>query len=149
MSSVITPPALRSTCASPSPSPSAANTSRRESMHVTTARRRLGRTSRWRSDSEAANTSLLASSSSIVLSTMTLYVLARIFGRMATGMPLEMTLLPGARALLALHAREAPQRDDLCGAFCGVLALGAAGIAAGADGGEPIDQDAVVLAAAR
>ncbi len=42
--------------------------------------------------------------------------------------PLEMTLLAGARELLAIHARELPQRDDLCGAFCGALALGAAGI---------------------
>jgi hypothetical protein len=58
---------------------------------------------------------------------------------------LEATLLPGARALLALHARELPQRDDLCGAFCGALALGAAGIAA--RDGEPLDQDAVALAA--
>ncbi|MFI5004964.1 MAG: DUF6885 family protein, partial [Solirubrobacterales bacterium] len=41
---------------------------------------------------------------------------------------LEIALLPGARELLALHARELPQRDDLCGAFCGALALGAAGI---------------------
>jgi hypothetical protein len=57
----------------------------------------------------------------------------------------ELTLLPGARALLALHARELPQRDDLCGAFCGALALGAAGIA-GSDGA-PFDQDAVALAA--
>ncbi len=57
-----------------------------------------------------------------------------------------MTLLPGARALLALHARELPQRDDLCGAFCGALALGAAGVAVG-PAGEPIDQDAVALAA--
>jgi hypothetical protein len=59
--------------------------------------------------------------------------------------PLEMTLLPGARELLAVHARELPQRDDLCGAFCGALALRAAGI----DGhdGAPLDQDAVALAA--
>jgi hypothetical protein len=57
----------------------------------------------------------------------------------------ELTLLPGARALLALHARELPQRDDLCGAFCGTLALGAAGVE-GADGA-PLDQDAVALAA--
>ncbi len=83
------------------------------------------------------------------------------------------TLLPGARALLAFHASELPQRDDLCGAFCGALALHAAGVEhfaggplshtgisagdAGAppshagmsigDGGEPIDQDAVALAA--
>jgi hypothetical protein len=56
-----------------------------------------------------------------------------------------MTLLPGARELLAVHARELPQRDDLCGAFCGALALNAAGIA-GRDG-DPIDQDAVALAA--
>ena len=59
--------------------------------------------------------------------------------------PLEMTLLPGARELLAFHARELPQRDDLCGAFCGALALRAAGI--DAHGGEPLDQDAVALAA--
>jgi hypothetical protein len=56
-----------------------------------------------------------------------------------------MTLLPGARALLAAHVRELPQRDDLCGAFCGALALRAAGI--NAYGEEPVDQDAVALAA--
>ncbi len=64
---------------------------------------------------------------------------------MAPPAPLEMTLLPGARALLAAHARELPQRDDLCGAFCGALALGAAGL--GERGGEPNDQDAVAQAA--
>jgi hypothetical protein len=57
----------------------------------------------------------------------------------------ELTLVPGARELLADHARELPQRDDLCGAFCGALALQAAGIASG--GPEPLDQDAVALAA--
>jgi hypothetical protein len=56
-----------------------------------------------------------------------------------------MALLPGARELLALHARELPQRDDLCGAFCGALALRAAGIERVA--GEPVDQDTVALAA--
>jgi hypothetical protein len=56
-----------------------------------------------------------------------------------------MALLPGARELLAIHARELPQRDDLCGAFCGALALQAAGIVE--RGGEPLDQDAVALAA--
>ncbi len=59
--------------------------------------------------------------------------------------PLETTLLAGARELLAAHARELPQRDDLCGAFCGALALRAAGI--DERGGEPIDQDAVAIAA--
>ncbi len=58
---------------------------------------------------------------------------------------LDVTLLPGARELLALHARELPQRDDLCGAFCGALALGAAGLLE--RNGEPLDQDAVALAA--
>ncbi len=58
---------------------------------------------------------------------------------------LDVTLLAGARALLALHARELPQRDDLCGAFCGALALGAAGIEE--HDSELIDQDAVALAA--
>jgi hypothetical protein len=56
-----------------------------------------------------------------------------------------MTLLPGARQLLAVHARELPQRDDLCGAFCGALALRAAGIEQ--LDGEPLDQDAVAIAA--
>jgi hypothetical protein len=59
---------------------------------------------------------------------------------------LSVTLLPGTAELLAAHARALPQRDDLCGAFCGSLALSAAGIAQGADGG-PLDQDAVALAA--
>jgi hypothetical protein len=56
-----------------------------------------------------------------------------------------MTLLPGADRLLRLHARDLPQRDDLCGAFCAALALRAAGIEQRAD--EPLDQDAVALAA--
>jgi hypothetical protein len=64
---------------------------------------------------------------------------------MAGAQDLNITLLPGAQALLELHAQELPQRDDLCGAFCGALALGAAGI--GEHGGEPVDQDAVALAA--
>jgi hypothetical protein len=58
---------------------------------------------------------------------------------------LGMTLLPGARELLEQHARELPQRDDLCGAFCGALALRAAGIAERS--GDPVDQDAVAVAA--
>jgi hypothetical protein len=53
---------------------------------------------------------------------------------------LELTLLAGAHALLAAHARELPQRDDQCGAFCGALALEAAGV-------ERIDQDDVARAA--
>jgi hypothetical protein len=59
--------------------------------------------------------------------------------------PLDVTLLPGARELLSVHAHELPQRDDLCGAFCGSLALRAAGI--DEHRGEPLDQDAVALAA--
>ncbi len=58
---------------------------------------------------------------------------------------LETTLLSGARALLARHARELPQRDELCGAFCGSLALAAGGVPA--RGEEPLDQDAVAIAA--
>jgi len=54
-------------------------------------------------------------------------------------------LLAGTRELIAAHAREVPQRDDLCGAFCGALALRAAGVH-GADGSE-LDQDEVALAA--
>jgi hypothetical protein len=66
---------------------------------------------------------------------------------MTTGTSLDLTLLPGARTLLAMHARELPQRDDLCGAFCGALALGAADVARVPGQGEPIDQDTVALAA--
>lgn len=64
---------------------------------------------------------------------------------MPSSTPLKMTMLAGARELLAAHARELPQRDDLCGAFCGALALHAAGICTRE--GEPLDQDAVALAA--
>ncbi len=56
-----------------------------------------------------------------------------------------MSLLPGARELLDAHAAALPQRDDLCGAFCGALALNAAGLRE--RDGEPLDQDAVALAA--
>ncbi|MCW3029176.1 MAG: hypothetical protein JWN81_2387 [Solirubrobacterales bacterium] len=56
-----------------------------------------------------------------------------------------MTLLPGAETLLRSHARELPQRDDLCGAFCAALALHAAGIEERR--GQAVDQDAVALAA--
>ncbi len=58
---------------------------------------------------------------------------------------LETTLLAGSEALLASHAQALPQRDDLCGAFCGALALAATGIAQWR--GEAIDQDAVARAA--
>lgn len=58
---------------------------------------------------------------------------------------LELTLLTGARTLLDTHARELPQRDDLCGAFCGALALSAAGLIE--RDGEPLDQDGVAAAA--
>jgi hypothetical protein len=58
---------------------------------------------------------------------------------------LELKLLPGAHELLQTHAAELPQRDDLCGAFCGALALSAAAIEQ--HGGEPADQDAVARAA--
>jgi hypothetical protein len=64
---------------------------------------------------------------------------------MGTAAALDLTLLEGARALLRAHALELPQRDDLCGAFCGALAMHAAGIEE--VGGEWLDQDAVALAA--
>jgi hypothetical protein len=49
-------------------------------------------------------------------------------------------LLPGAARLAELHAAELPQKDELCGSFCTLLALRAAGI-------EVADQDTVALAA--
>jgi hypothetical protein len=69
---------------------------------------------------------------------------------MSRPLPLEIALLAGAPELLAVHARELPQRDDLCGAFCGALALRAAGISEyerQPDGRQPVDQDEVALAA--
>jgi hypothetical protein len=58
---------------------------------------------------------------------------------------LSVSLLPGARELLRVHARELPQRDDFCGAFCGSLALAAARVEAIT--GARLDQDGVALAA--
>jgi hypothetical protein len=63
----------------------------------------------------------------------------------AEGVVLRTRLLAGAPKLLALHRRELPQRDDLCGAFCAALALRAAGIEQ--HDGEPLDQDTVALQA--
>jgi hypothetical protein len=63
----------------------------------------------------------------------------------ASAPTLEIDLLPGARELLAAHAQELPQRDDLCGAFCAALALRAARLEAGT--ARAIDQDEVALAA--
>jgi hypothetical protein len=63
----------------------------------------------------------------------------------SNALPLDLTLLPGARGLLARHAQALPQRDELCGAFAGALALTAAGVEDYR--GEPVDQDTVALAA--
>jgi hypothetical protein len=48
-------------------------------------------------------------------------------------------LVPVARDLAALHEREIPQKDQLCGPFWGALALAAAG--------HPVGQDEVALRA--
>ena len=53
--------------------------------------------------------------------------------------------VPGPPDLARLHAKELPQKDHLCGAFWGALALQAAGFRE-ADGG-PVDQDLVALRA--
>lgn len=64
-------------------------------------------------------------------------------------MALLSVLLPGAAGLVAAQAAELPQKDGLCGAFWGLLALRAAGVTrAPAGAGDPrLDQDAVALAA--
>jgi hypothetical protein len=54
----------------------------------------------------------------------------------------ELLLANGAERLAALHAAELPQKDELCGAFCVLMALGAAGLADPAT-----DQDAVAASA--
>jgi hypothetical protein len=59
---------------------------------------------------------------------------------------LELTLLPSAWGLLELHAAELPQKDDLCGAFWGMLVLRAAGQELAGEPPVPIDQDAVGIA---
>ncbi len=64
---------------------------------------------------------------------------------MAAPPVIGMRLLAGGRELLGAHAQELPQRDDICGAFCGALALRAAGIERAGDGA--LDQDAVAVAA--
>jgi hypothetical protein len=53
---------------------------------------------------------------------------------------LNLRPIPGAERLLELHAAELPQKNELCGAFWGTLALRLAGVA---DGEDPVDQDAV------
>ena len=58
----------------------------------------------------------------------------------------RLELLPGGDRLLAEHATELPQKNDLCGAFWGCLALRATGWAATPDG-DVLDQDAVGIRA--
>lgn len=57
---------------------------------------------------------------------------------------MRLILFSGAESLLELHAAELPQKNELCGAFWGTLALRNAGVTL--DDG-PLDQDAVGLAA--
>jgi hypothetical protein len=52
--------------------------------------------------------------------------------------------IPGAERLVELHGAELPQKDELCGAFWGTLALRLAGVT---DGGTPVDQDRVAALA--
>jgi uncharacterized protein DUF6885 len=54
----------------------------------------------------------------------------------------QVTLPTSAARFLDLHAAELPQKDELCGAFCVLLALRTAGLADGA-----ADQDAVAAVA--
>lgn len=58
----------------------------------------------------------------------------------------RLRLLPGGDRLLAEHAAELPQKNDLCGAFWGCLALRSAGWTNAPDG-DVLDQDAVAIRA--
>lgn len=58
----------------------------------------------------------------------------------------RLALLPGGERLLAEHAAELPQKNDLCGAFWGCLALRATGWSSTPDG-DVLDQDAVGIRA--
>jgi hypothetical protein len=55
---------------------------------------------------------------------------------------LDVVLVRGAARFLVLHAAELPQKDELCGAFCALLALRAAEVGDGA-----LDQDDVAAVA--
>ena len=70
---------------------------------------------------------------------------ARIFGECRLRRERRSRCFPVPAHFSAFHARELPQRDDLCGAFCAALALRAGGIEE--HRGDPVDQDAVALAA--
>ncbi len=59
---------------------------------------------------------------------------------------MRLSLFPGGERLLEEHAAELPQKNDLCGAFWGTLALRTAGYAATPTGGV-LDQDAVAVEA--
>jgi hypothetical protein len=52
-----------------------------------------------------------------------------------------LSIAVGADGIAMLHARELPQKDNLCGCFWAAIALRAAGIEE--TGGEPIDQDRI------
>lgn len=58
-------------------------------------------------------------------------------------MTTTVTIVPGLEPIAALHRRELPQKDNLCGAFWGALVLRAAGVT-DVDG-EPVDQDLIAL----
>lgn len=58
-------------------------------------------------------------------------------------MELRVRLLPTTPRLLAIHQQELPQKDELCGPFCTLLALRALT----AEGAMSLDQDEVALAA--
>jgi hypothetical protein len=60
-------------------------------------------------------------------------------------MDARLELFPGAALLAELHAAEIPQKDDLCGAFCGALALRAANVRTSSDA-EVTQDDVAILA---
>ena len=55
----------------------------------------------------------------------------------------DIDLFPGGERLLAEHAAELPQKNDLCGAFWGCLALRQQGYERTPDDGDVLDQDSV------
>ena len=58
----------------------------------------------------------------------------------------RLSLFPGGERLLEEHAAELPQKNDLCGAFWGTLALRTVGYSTTPTGGV-LDQDAVAVEA--
>lgn len=63
--------------------------------------------------------------------------------RLPASITADLSLFPGGERLVAEHQAELPQKNDLCGAFWGCLALRQQGYDRTPDDGDVLDQDSV------